>query len=103
MATRRNSGGQRVRNVMLKDLDQFDRQLENTINTINTISTGKVKGLDPVTTFFDKHPFFFFPELSLFIHFSWFGSETRLSLYNRKLKAVKEEKEYNIEPHVRKS
>lgn len=85
MTTRRNSGGQRVRNVMLKDLDQFDRQLENTINTINTISAGNVKGLDPVTTFF-------FPELSLFIHFSWFGSERRLTLYNRKLKAAKEGK-----------
>lgn len=66
MTTRRNSGGQTVRNGMLKDLDQFDRQLENTINMINTISTGRVKGLYPVTTFFDKCPFFF-PELCSFI------------------------------------
>lgn len=48
MTTRRNSGGQTVRNDVLKDLNQFDRQLENTINTNNTISTEKVKGLDPV-------------------------------------------------------
>lgn len=61
MTTRRNSGGQRVRSGMLKDLDQFDRQLENTINIINTISTGRVKGLHPVTTFSDKCPFFFSP------------------------------------------
>lgn len=60
MTTSRNSGGQRVRNGMLKDLHQFDRQLENTVNTINTIRTGRAKGLDPVTTFFDKCPFLFF-------------------------------------------
>jgi len=56
---------------MLKDLDQFDRQLENTINTINIISTGTVKGLHSVTIFLTNDLLFFFsPEPSLFVHFS---------------------------------
>lgn len=60
MTTRRNSGGQTVRNDVLKDLNQFDRQLENTINTNNTISTEKVKGLDPVVVLVWEMSFFFF-------------------------------------------
>lgn len=60
MTTRRNSGGQTVRNDVLKDLNQFDRQLENTINTNNTISTEKVKGLDPVVVLVWQMSFFFF-------------------------------------------
>lgn len=71
MTTRRNSGGQTVRNDVLKDLNQFDRQLENTINTNNTISTEKVKGLDPVVVLvWEMSFFFFFKELSFFIDFS---------------------------------
>lgn len=71
MTTRRNSGGQTVRNDVLKDLNQFDRQLENTINTNNTISTEKVKGLDPVVVLvWQMSFFFFFKELSFFIDFS---------------------------------
>lgn len=71
MTTRRNSGGQTVRNDVLKDLNQFDRQLENTINTNNTISTEKVKGLDPVVVLvWEMSFFFFFKELSFLIYFS---------------------------------
>lgn len=75
MTTRRNSGGLRVRNSMLKDLNQFDRQLEN---TINTISTGRAEGLYPVTTFLIH---VFFSSRTLFVHsfqLIWVRKETLL-------------------------